>query len=296
MKKTLAIVVCLLMAGPAMADFSTGNWTNVNSYHAHGDVLNTIMTYDYTGTDFMIGTFDVVGDGEAFGGSWASEARIWITAPTGENAGFQLSTQNSDGLFDVNGWSDYFNGVQALGQWSFEFYESYDDGTPDPDATWYNIQLDFNDDWAPPPSLADYVDHAYAGNFTHSGNNGTYANDTNGGTGDPFYAGSETGGDIIYELDWAGGDMFLELLFSNADGDIDLFLYDNPTPSSPVDYGYSGSDNEYAEYLAAPAGTYYIRVDGYNEAANDFVLNVTPEPTTLALLAFGGLALIRRRR
>jgi len=303
MKRLLVCgMVVMLTAVGAQAEFTLIGQSG-DSVGPVGDAGNTILNHNFAGTDFVPQEMVVEGDlTEVQTGTYASEARFYVTDPS-------AATWTSVGWTSTGGYTDTIHvgpstqtmaglGGSALGAWSFEMFESYDDGAG-VDQEWSNLNITIQPG-DPPPSLADFVDHTYAGVFSHSANNSDYANDMEGGTGDPFSGTSHPFGDVIYELNWAGGDMFLELLFTHTDGDLDLFLYDSPQPSSPVDYGYSSSDNEDAEYLAAPAGTYYIRVDGYNSATyggeNDFTLNVTPEPASLALLVLGGLAVLRRRR
>lgn len=164
-KSALLGMAMLFLATGAWAGFTPGNWTNVNSYHAHFNALNVVQTYN-VGTDSVIGDFNWTGNGEAFGGSYASEARCWITAPTGQNAGFQLAS-GYGGLFTSGGTSNFFNGVHAIGNWTFEFYESYDDSTPDPDATHYNIQFNFLDQPPPPNYLwKEQFENGIPGNWT----------------------------------------------------------------------------------------------------------------------------------
>ncbi len=143
----------LFLSSTAWADFTPGNWTDVGSHHLLGEPGNVIMVYEYTGPDFTVGTFDWLGNGIAYGTSRPRETHCWITAPSGKSAGYQLSEYFLVLEFPSIGLSDYFNGTQAAGTWTFEFYESYDDWTPDPDATHLNIQFNFYDDAVPVPSF-----------------------------------------------------------------------------------------------------------------------------------------------
>lgn len=165
----------LFVAGTAWADgFTPGNWTNVGSHHLLGNPDNVLLTYDYTGPDFMVGTFEWTGNGRVFGTSHPNETFCWITAPSGKSAGFQLSTQYLVEEFTSSGLSEYFNGTQAVGTWMFEFCESYDDYSPDPDAIHYNIQFTFNDDYVPAPAFPtrETFDHGIPDDWTRADYNG----------------------------------------------------------------------------------------------------------------------------
>ncbi len=154
-KRILFGVSTLLCCSTAWADFTPGNWTDVSSHHLPGDAQNVTKVYEYTGPDFTVGTLDWSGNGEAFGTSHPNETRCWVTAPNGKSAGFQLSTYYLNPIFPSSGLSDYFNGTQAQGTWTFEFSESYDDWTPDPDAIHENIQFTFYDDAIPIPAFPE---------------------------------------------------------------------------------------------------------------------------------------------
>ena len=77
MKHVLAFGLCLLMAGPALAGFSL---TEAGPYDSDADAPGSFI-YSYAGDDFLVG--DVVFSGTltaVIAGTWASEARINITA------------------------------------------------------------------------------------------------------------------------------------------------------------------------------------------------------------------------
>lgn len=112
--------------------------------------------------------------------------------------------------------------------------------------------------------------------------------------------GSWSGGDDVYTLVWGGGDMTIDLLFTNAAGDLDLFLFDNNTATGgELAQGISVDDNEQVVVLGAAAGTYWVSVDGWFGANNSYTLNVSqdiPAPSAMAILGLGGLVAGRRRR
>ncbi len=114
--------------------------------------------------------------------------------------------------------------------------------------------------------------------------------------------GSWSGGDDVYTLVWGGGDITIDLLFTNANGDLDLFLFDSNTPDGLggglVEDALSVDDNEQIFVAGLAAGTYWVSVDGWFGASNSYDLNVSgiPAPSAMALLGLGGLVAGRRRR
>ena len=330
MRKLGLLLVFGMFASAAWAGFTPGNWTNVDSYHGQGDPLNVVLTYNYAGPDFTIGTFDWAGDGEAFSPSYASEARCWITAPSGENAGFQLASGYA-GVFTSGGSDAFFNGVQALGTWTFEFYESYDDGSVDPDATHYNIQFTFNDDYTPPPQYVWFEDfnagipgawtitdnlgnspfvwttNDVAGRTNYAGGDGLCADadaDAFGSSGVPYDTSLispsfEVPADGTLEFDaayndlTAGGNDIAEVNILTATGSTNLIYWDEDHDAYGPGEHVSVDLSPYAGQQAQIEFRYYGGGwDWYFEVDN---VGVIPEPASLALLAFGGLALLRRR-
>ena len=191
--RTFFGVGVLFLSGIAWANFTPGNWTDVGSHHLLGEPGNVIIAYEYTGPDFTVGTLDWSGNGQAFGTSRPNETRCLITAPNGKSTSFQLSTYYLESVFPSSGLSDYFNGTQALGTWTFEFYESYDDFSPDPDAIHYNIQFNFYDDAVPIPEFPglEKFNYGIPGDWTVVDNTG------NGGwqLSSEFFRDNYTGGD-----------------------------------------------------------------------------------------------------
>lgn len=129
---------------------------------------------------------------------------------------------------------------------------------------------------------------------------GNTAGSSNDMSGDSIGFGTWSGGDDVYTLVWGGGDLVIDLIFSNAAGDLDLFLFDNNLSGGPGELAQSLTvdDNEQVEVLGAAAGTYYVSVDGWLGASNSYELRVNgvPAPSALAMLGLGGLVAGRRRR
>lgn len=129
---------------------------------------------------------------------------------------------------------------------------------------------------------------------TVMGNTANSANNMSGSTITPN--GSWSGGDDVYTLDWAGGDLTVDLFFTQADGDLDLWLIANPLGGSSIASGLTVTDNEQINLAGLGAGTYYLVIDGWLGANNAYTLSVVPAPSALALLGMGGLVAGRRRR
>jgi hypothetical protein len=83
---------------------------------------------------------------------------------------------------------------------------------------------------------------------------------------------------------------------------VDLIVHRWATPGLFADTGmdlFIGGDNDrqmsvYATDELMPAGTYNFGL--HPTSKNFYIIGAVPEPTTIALLGFGGLALIRRKR
>jgi len=63
--------------------------------------------------------------------------------------------------------------------------------------------------------------------------------------------------------------------FTNASGDLDLYLYTSTNLVNSIAYAYTTSDNEVITRTLDPGITYYLLVEGYQRAANTYTLTVT---------------------
>ncbi|PKN46548.1 MAG: hypothetical protein CVU59_05755 [Deltaproteobacteria bacterium HGW-Deltaproteobacteria-17] len=63
--------------------------------------------------------------------------------------------------------------------------------------------------------------------------------------------------------------------FSNAAGDLDLYLYDAGNLLTSIAMAYTTSDNEVITRTLNAGTTYYLLVDGYHRAANTYTLTIT---------------------
>jgi hypothetical protein len=161
-------------------------------------------------------------------------------------------------------------------------------------ANWNNVSITLFEGSVSLPMLSDISIATIGPGANVMGNNSGSPDVLNGPNG--FGNGSWSGGDDVYTLNWTGGDLIVDLLFTHANGDLDLFVWGNDTATNLLGSGLSVSDNEQVVVPGLAAGTYYIHVDGWQGASNDYKLNVIPTPGALAVFGFAGLAAARRRR
>ncbi|TVQ31862.1 MAG: hypothetical protein EA376_07695 [Phycisphaeraceae bacterium] len=161
-------------------------------------------------------------------------------------------------------------------------------------ANWDNIAITLFEGSVTLPMLSDIAIAKIGPGANVTGNNSGSPDVLNGTGG--FGSGSWSGGDDVYELNWTGGDLVVDLLFTHADGDLDLFVWGNDTATNLLGSGLSVSDNEQVVVPGLAAGTYWIHIDGWLGASNDYKLNVIPTPGALAVFGLAGLAGLRRRR
>lgn len=103
--------------------------------------------------------------------------------------------------------------------------------------------------------------------------------------------------DDVWQLNWPGGDMNVQMTYDNTFYDLDLFLYEPGSYDDSGNYSIINSGIENISAPAAPAGTYYLVVDGPEAGdVGAYTISVTPEPATLGLIGLGVLGLISRRR
>ena len=87
-----------------------------------------------------------------------------------------------------------------------------------------------------------------------------------------------------YELDWysvqvtGGTELTAEILFDQAEGDLDMRLYDPAySKTIPVAVSSTNDSNEVISYAVAVSGTYLIRIHGFDGASASYDLNVSAE-------------------
>lgn len=83
-----------------------------------------------------------------------------------------------------------------------------------------------------------------------------------------------------YQIDLQANDtLVVDVLFDQPtfDADLDVYLYDrdgmtNLTPCCDSSNGQSGTADEQLTYTVTAAGTYYVVVEGYQDAVNDYII------------------------
>ena len=289
MRNLIALVACVALAGAAYGDFTLTGLAG-DSAGLAGDLENTTLLYNYAGADFMPNYMTVEGDvTEVQTGTYASEARFVVTDPSMNTftSGAWTTMGNYTGTFHIDA-STQATGLAgtAIGDWSFEMFDSYDDGAG-VDQSWSNLDIMIHEDLEPVATEIFYP-HQGVGEL----------------------AAGEIDWYVITLADPIMGIDINTLLTGNlgdpiADTEIGLYDADGFLLANNDDTG-----GLYSQILGdIMDGTYYIAVGGFNTTfgatgfdvtststyEGHYFLQVIPEPATLALLALGGIALIRRR-
>lgn len=327
MRRTFVLaagIATLLATSVANAGFVVNCPGTVNSVGPVGDAGNGICNFNYAGPEFTVGNLVFEGDLANGGtGTWANEARFNVQNPTNNPAGGgntpQLTATTTFGATihigptAINA-AGFFSGT-TIGNWRFEAFESYDD--PGTDGTWSNLRIEVQDFAAPPPPPVD-VDLGTIGTGTTSGSAPLspgvvrwFKFTTTVPIAAPDWLTATTAGSNL-----PGGlaPNDTEIGIYNTAG---VLLTTNDDISFPADatsqvnFGTPPAPVGGTPVATLPAGVYYAAVSSYNTVFNaGFAVTSTgttsgtvqinintnvPEPATLALLAFGAVALIRRR-
>lgn len=255
--------------------------------------------------------------------TYGSELQLDISGPLG-TATFTLGTGSSySPSTPFSGASTAFlNLGDPAGDWTFDFYESYDDGSDLlPDATWDSITFGFNE-YVPDTDEADFLaqlgthyledfDGYTYGSYTEEtldlgpvngfsytmsaygeGAAGLWSGDGNMSTNsalNPLLI--EFTGDAVTHIGGyffasnIGGDYIPgEVIITLSDGTVETL-----NPTGPDDFAYFISGSPIAS-IAIDA----VDDPAYAWATVDHLYVGVPEPASLLLIALGGLALRRR--
>ncbi|RMF85479.1 MAG: PEP-CTERM sorting domain-containing protein [Planctomycetota bacterium] len=334
MKKYLATACALCMGlGVAQASQITvinseaASFVGVNSNESLGDPSNVVMNWTFTG-GFNANNVHISGNlTEVLTGTFASEADIFATLPSGTLDIDQSSTGNYTGTVAVSTDVSIATPVDPAGNVSFEFYESFNDGAGT-DQIWDDITIEFQEigiqngmvNLGALPSdgsLVTYSGHNVAGGldfFDFSiggpgvGAAGSYLNaqtidPVTGDTIDTEIGLFDSAG-VLVAFDDDGQDFALGGLYSMLS-----FGVDDPLTGSDTTPGADGA--------TLAAGDYTLVVGGYDTNFEDLTIGVStladviagtsagdydlqlsyvPEPASLMLLGFVGMLGLRRRR
>ncbi|MGE3107415.1 MAG: hypothetical protein AB7O77_03575 [Phycisphaerales bacterium] len=323
----LAAVGLAVAASSAHAQFSFTNPGPVNSGGAIGSADNGLLTFTYSGPSFTPGSITLEGDlTSVIAGTFASEARVRVTSPGGAfYNSLQWTATGSFTTLHLGPATQIFSPMPAsgsVGTWSFEFFESFDDGAG-ADSTWSNLSIGVNAFVPPtPPACINMGDVSNSSavyatpdmNRLHIGgavtwycftlndaiNNGVGSwldIDTEGSNFDTEIGLYDVNGTLIATDDDDGSGTQSELSFGQI----------SPTRTIGTAVGGNGRDGSLVP------GTYYLAVAGFNATYGaGFSVTTTstnttglaqvnirtniPAPGSVALLGLAGLIAARRRR
>ena len=326
MKKLLVFGICMLMASPALAVLQeTVSFVNVPSQGGSGMVSYNMPVVG----GYNMGNLDWDGYASVINaGTYGSELTLDISGPLGAaTITLGSGTSYSPGAAFA-GVSSAFDGAgDPAGAWTFDFYETYDDGGDGmPDATWDNIDFGFYD-WVPGPTYLFMEDFegGIPADWTLVDNLGNGGWLLNTDYGNPNYT---PGSGLCADIDSD------EIGSVDVDAEMITHLFTVPASAATLEFDnefnwYSGGNDEKGDvdiWTSARGWTNLLRFQGedvqYTHESVDLSayageeaqirfhyydanyemrwqvdnVGVTPEPMTLTMLALGGLALMRRRR
>jgi len=346
MKKLLALGICLVFAAPAMA----GLQETVSFVNAPSEAAAGTTTYNMTVTGgYTLGNIDWSGFASTINaGTYGSELTLDLTGPGA--FGTQTIALGSGSTYSpgaaFSGITNAFSNIaDPVGTWTFDFYESYDDGGDGlADANWDNIDFGFYDYVAPTPNpwpgTEDFENGVPPlGGWTvtcvdGSGHTGTdtWYQETYSPPEGLAYASVQYDSGMIAQQELLLSPTATAVAGMTLDGLTNGSIYWGTPAGQGGTYdnydgevwiirggAYGGGDDTYVGLLddfwvsdwtwetfffdlnplLTPGEDFQIGFiyDGYDGAQLGLdAVTLTPEPSTLALLGFGALAMLRRRR
>ena len=322
MRRLVAVLSVCLMATAAMGAMETASFTAIPSQGAAGLAS---YTANLNG-GYVLGDIDWSGFATTIQDyTYGNELTLGLSGPLG-SATITLGTGTSYAPGAAfAGISNAFSGMgDPAGTWTFDFYESYDDGADGlPDATWDNIDFGFNEGVEPMPAIwcegfeGTFPPTGWSQSGTHSGEETWYLE-----TYDPYegaqYASCQWDPDLIDQDEWLispaatavetmeitgasnGSTAWMQNYDVNvwilkASGDV---LVGNLDETWTADWTWAEFGYDLSSYLTVgeefSIGFQYAGNDGAQVNLDDVCLRGIPEPASLLLLSVAGL-LIRRR-
>lgn len=146
----------LVAAGPLLAQPEQVVFSNVPSNGVLNSPVNAVRQHTFTG-GYTLGRIDLFGTlASVHQRTWARDSQILITAPGGQTAVFQpFPTGGQFTTLPFNRSLFMPPGTDPTGEWTFRFFELFDDGGPSQiDAMW-QITIRLTDEPPAPPGSVD---------------------------------------------------------------------------------------------------------------------------------------------
>lgn len=335
-KNAFALMVVAGLAGSAMASsvtttftsYGTATFTNKNSIDAQGDVDNNTDTFAFTGGG-TVNAIRVTGNlTSVIAGTWASEARVRMTAGAGNSFtafNYQASTTNGfSGTLAVGPTQIAVTPFTlAAGNVNFEWFESTQDGTAGlPESRWDNVSYEFgngsstvvNGNFALGTLPSDGSLVAMSGSHVSGGLDFYTFTIPAGVTNIGDYLSIRSSAGTINDTEFALYDSLGNFVAEDDDGAVGSGFYSQfsyGTADPFAEAGVTANANPGENGATLPAGTYTLVVAGYNSVFGATIgaitpgtavgtynlsVNYVPAPGAMALLGLGGLVATRRRR
>ena len=269
MRATSSMLVLIAGVAPAGGVLAipqeSASYSNVLSRGPQGSSLNLTRQLSASG---VYSAGQVIVEGvltPRHPGTWASDARILITAPNFTSTIVQPSTvAGFDGPLSVHAEVELSSVVApATGTWTFRFFESFVDDLAGGDATWTSIRFTL-DDLTPPPRWTEAPDAPDLPALAQvCRGTGTLAQ----------IRGTVLGDDAdLFLIEICDADNFSATTVGGADWDTQLFLFDLDgrgvafNDDSPQ---VSGTQSTLTDRYVTAGGRYYLAISRFDKKPVD---------------------------